>query len=108
MFTRRTATVTISAPEASCAACMIWWVGYLPVPMMSRDVNSRPAMTNRSVDILPSNLENPENPENLILPAYDEVDDLDLISVRDRGRPVLVAFDDGEVALDGDRARVDC
>ena len=44
MFTRRTATVTISAPDASCAATMIWFVGYFPVPMIKRDLNVRSAM----------------------------------------------------------------
>src|SRR5258705_1444567 len=106
MFTRRTATVTIPAPDASCAACMIWWVGYFPVPMMSRDVNSRPAITNGSVDILPSNLENLERTlrtlRTLILPTANEVAHLKLVPLRDRGRRVVVAFDDREVALDGD------
>src|SRR6185436_9982473 len=40
----------MSAPDASCAACITWLVGYLPVPMISRDANSRPAMTNGSMD----------------------------------------------------------
>ena len=39
MFTRRTATVTISAPDASCACAMTGVDGYLPVPTISRDVN---------------------------------------------------------------------
>ena len=44
-FTRLTATVTISVPDASCAARMIWCDGYLPVPTMRRLVNLRSAMT---------------------------------------------------------------
>ena len=46
MFTRRTATVTMSAPEASWAWAMTMFDGYLPVPTMRRDRNVRPAMTN--------------------------------------------------------------
>ncbi len=46
MFTRRTATVTMSAPEASCACAMTACEGYFPVPTMRREVNVRPAMTN--------------------------------------------------------------
>ena len=38
MFTRRTATVIISAPEASCAFTMTAGDEYLPVPTMRRDV----------------------------------------------------------------------
>ncbi len=36
-FTRRTATVTISAPDASIAACVSRPSLYLPVPTISRD-----------------------------------------------------------------------
>src|SRR5438876_8452573 len=46
--TRRTATVTMSAPEASWASRMTWRVGYLPVPTMRRERNSRPARINES------------------------------------------------------------
>ena len=46
MFTRRTATVTMSAPDASWPARITACDGYLPVPTMSRDANVRPAMTN--------------------------------------------------------------
>ena len=41
-LTRRTATVTISAPDASMASRMFSNDGYLPVPTMSRDLNSLP------------------------------------------------------------------
>jgi len=37
MFTRRTATVIISAPEASCACTMMAGDEYLPVPTMRRE-----------------------------------------------------------------------
>src|SRR6187401_3144415 len=42
--TRRTATVTMSAPEASWAARMISCVGYFPVPTIRREANRRPRM----------------------------------------------------------------
>ena len=48
--TRRTATVTISAPEASCAATITSGEGYLPVPTMRRERNVRPAIV-RGVSI---------------------------------------------------------
>ncbi len=51
--TRRTATVTISAPDASWASFMTWKLGYFPVPTMSRERNSRPARMNASPLMLP-------------------------------------------------------
>ncbi len=42
-FTRRTATVMISAPEASSAAAFCAKSLYLPVPTISRDRKVRPA-----------------------------------------------------------------
>src|SRR6185503_16435416 len=91
MFTRRTATVTISAPEASCACTITGLDGYLPVPMIRREVNVRPAIVSGSMR----------------LPAADEVDDLDLVAVVDDFSAVERAADDGEVALDRDAAAVD-
>src|SRR6185295_317366 len=43
MFTRRTATVTISAPEAATAAAFCSKLLYLPVPTMSRETKLLPA-----------------------------------------------------------------
>jgi hypothetical protein len=43
MLTRRTATVTISAPEASTAAAFCSKLLYLPVPTISRDAKLCPA-----------------------------------------------------------------
>ena len=73
MFTRRTATVTMSAPEASCACAITACDGYLPVPTISRDVNVRPAIDEGG-------------PDHRRLPAADEVDDLDLVAVGRRPR----------------------
>src|SRR5579859_7085950 len=49
-LTRRTATVTISAPEAAWARAISWKLRYLPVPTIRRDLKARPAIT-RSSDI---------------------------------------------------------
>ena len=46
MFTRLTATVTMSAPAAACACAITAWDVYFPVPTISRDSNVRSAMTN--------------------------------------------------------------
>ena len=49
MFTRRTATVTMSAPDASCAFTITACDGYLPVPTIRRDANVLPAIENVSM-----------------------------------------------------------
>src|ERR1051326_1855158 len=95
MFTRRTATVTISAPDASCARTISAGDGYLPVPTISRDVKVLPAITSSSI-VHPSRLS-----------AADEVHDLDLIAVAHFGRIEGAAFDDGQVVLDGNTTRID-
>src|SRR4051812_46688067 len=53
MFTRRTATVIISAPEASCARTITAFDGYLPVPTKSRDEKVLSAIVNRSIALGP-------------------------------------------------------
>src|SRR5688572_16625016 len=45
-LTRRTATVTISASDASMARIIVSLALYLPVPRTSRERNSRPAIVN--------------------------------------------------------------
>src|SRR5882762_5516680 len=53
-LTRRTATVTMSAPEAACARAISCKLRYFPVPTISRERNPRPAITNSSlISILP-------------------------------------------------------
>src|SRR5687767_5608575 len=52
MLTRRTATVTISAPDASTAAAFWAKSLYLPVPTISRDLKVRPATVQLSSDIV--------------------------------------------------------
>src|SRR5687767_812683 len=79
--TRRTATVTMSAPDASCAARMTAKLGYLPVPTRSRERNARPASTNASLmpSILARALGGPVHDARALLLAGGGVDDrLDL------------------------------
>src|SRR6266700_7329486 len=47
-LTRRTATVTMSAPEAAWARAISGKLRYFPVPTMRRERNARPAMTRLS------------------------------------------------------------
>src|SRR5579859_116221 len=47
-LTRRTATVTMSAPEAAWARAISWKLRYLPVPTMRREFKARPAITSWS------------------------------------------------------------
>src|ERR1700692_2346661 len=48
-FTRRTATVTMSAPLASSARAVSWKDLYFPVPSIRRDRKERPAIMSGSV-----------------------------------------------------------
>src|SRR5437899_7961679 len=93
MLTRRTATVTTSAPDAS----MAFWVStkslYLPVPTQSRERNSMPAIVNRSSFML------------CVLSTADEPDDFHAIPVAQRcAREGLPVHHRG-VQLHGDSCR---
>src|SRR5262249_40869528 len=90
MLTRRTATVIISAPDASCACTITVCEEYFPVPTISRDENGLSAIVNRSISS-----------------ATDEVDDFDLIPFANRRAIQQVALDDDQVVLDRNAARVD-
>ncbi len=46
---RRTATVTISQPDAVTASRIVSNESYFPVPVISRDLNSRPAIVRLSM-----------------------------------------------------------
>src|SRR5262245_32870813 len=94
MFTRRTATVTISAPEASTARRVSSNDRYFPVPTMSREPYSRPASVKVSFIDIAS-------------PASHEVDHLDRVPVAKDGRAVLGARHDGAVHLHGDSPRAE-
>src|SRR5580765_3250211 len=83
----------MSAPDASCARTMTGFDGYFPVPMMSREVNVLPAMTNGS--------------GFMGLTTADEVHDLDGVAVVEERRIVGGSLEDHEVVLDRHAPRVD-
>src|SRR3954454_3432436 len=93
MLTRRTATVTMSAPDASWACRMTANDEYFPVPTISRDLNSRPAITSGSFISF--------------TPTAHEVDDFNLVAVLHAGAVVERALDHREVVFHGNAARVD-
>src|SRR5207247_11322037 len=90
MLTRRTATVTTSAPDAS----MAFWVStkslYLPVPTQSRERNSMAAIVNRSSFM------------TCVLPAADEPADFHAGAVGQRCSREGLPVHDVEVQLHGD------
>src|SRR5688572_16286896 len=106
MFTRLTATVTISAPDAVCACAITAFEGYLPVPTMSRERNVRPAMT-KEVSAVKSQIPNPKAREARLLASADEVHDLHGIAFAHDDIREGVALEDGQVVLNGDTAGVD-
>jgi len=75
---------------------------YFPVPMISRDENVRPAITNGESLKLPTpNYQLPR------LSTADEIDDLDLVALVHDDVREAVALDNRKVVLDGNTARVD-
>src|SRR5437867_3069582 len=90
MLTRRTATVTTSAPDAS----MAFWVStkslYLPVPTQSRERNSMPAIVNRSSFML------------YVLSTTDEPDDFHAVPVAQRRTREGLPVHNCQVQLHGD------
>jgi len=94
MFTRRTATVTMSAPEALWACAITACELYFPLPMINRDVNARPAMTS---DVSPG----------IRLASTHKIHDLNAVAVvnerlRKEGSPENL-----EIVLDSHAARID-
>ena len=98
MFTRRTATVTISAPDASTAAAFSSKFLYLPVPTISRERER--AAGNGPVIGLDVLLRGHSTPS-------DEMHDLERVAVFDRHLIQNLSRDDLKVALDRDLARVE-
>src|SRR5688572_14026124 len=85
--TRRSATVTISAPEAAIASRVSSFEAYLPVPTMMRDWKLRA----------------PRVQVSFMSASTDEGDDLEVIALGQHRRGVHRARHDFSVALDGDR-----
>src|SRR5215203_3634330 len=104
--TRRTATVTTSAPDASIARIMSAFEAYLPVPTIRREWNSFPPMmrgaTSRAFSIATP-----------ISAATDKVDDLQYIALvqveRSIGIPISqdcpVVLYHYEAGVDSERAQ---
>src|SRR5947207_14977102 len=101
MFTRLTATVTISAPDASCAFTITAGELYLPVPTIRRDENVVPAITNTSDVIMACPINPPQRS------AADEVDDFDPIAVPHHGFGKGRTLENRQIVLDGDTPRID-
>src|SRR6266496_4517448 len=99
--TRRTATVTTSAPDASIASIIVSFESYLPVPTISRDRNSRPAMVSgkRSSEV------------STAVPmsaASDEVNYLDdVAAVKRMGVKAVAISENRPVVLDHNESRID-
>src|SRR5690606_32823126 len=93
MLVRRIATVTICAPLSSTAARVSSKSRYLPVPISSRDVNSRWPMFRVSEGALMSRFRSA---------AADGHDDLEAVAGRERLGVVPAARHDLAVALDRD------
>src|SRR5215471_19543703 len=98
MFTRLTATVTMSAPDASCAFAITAWDVYFPVPMMRRDWKVLPAMTNVSVFITDLSVQ---------LASTHEIDDFDVVAFADQSLAESGALQDDQIVLHGDPPGVD-
>src|SRR6185369_9547324 len=90
MFTRRTATVTISAPDASTAAAFSSRLLYLPVPTISRDVKVRPATVQLSGETDCGAFNSASS---------NKMHDLERIAVSDGDLAQSCARDDLEIAL---------
>ena len=98
MLTRRTATVTISAPDASTAAAFSSKLLYLPVPTISREVKVRPATVQLSASTGALHVHSA---------ASDEMDDLKIVAILDRHLAERRARHDLEIALDRDPPRIE-
>src|SRR6202140_1866143 len=100
MFTRRTATVTISAPLSSTAARVSAKSLYFPVPTIKRDLNDLPPRSNKSLILGSCILVT----ANFVSSAADEVDYLDTVARLDDGRRVAGPRDNLAIDLDCDAA----
>src|SRR5712692_4208673 len=97
--TRRTVTGTSSAPDASWASFMTWKLGYLPVPTMRREWNSRPARIRGSPLMLPMVARTAASGGFTPLAAPHEGHDLEPVAMVQAQRGVLGAGNDAQVVL---------
>src|SRR3989338_9088349 len=91
MLTRRTATVTMSAPEASITRLVSAKSLNFPVPTIRRDFSSIEPMRKRSS----------------AMPASDEIDDFNALPLLDRRGRESAPIDDRQVHLDRHAIRDD-
>src|ERR1044071_126743 len=89
MLTRRTATVTISAPETSMASLVSAKFLYFPVPTMSRERYRVPAKVKKSS----------------MLASADKMNDFQRVAFIEARRGVNFSRDDASVQLDNDTRR---
>src|SRR5689334_3226759 len=104
ILTRRTATVTTSAPDTSIALRVSAKSLYLPVPTQSRDLNSRPAIINRSSYMRASCSHGINGGERS---AADEAQDFHSISVVETSPLEVLPIQDFQIQLDGNPLGLD-
>src|SRR5437867_387513 len=110
-LTRRTATVTISAPDSSWACRMTSSDPYFPVPTIRRDENSLPPITSDvSMAILLSPRTATHRPNHLDAVPILEPDGLELVAARDlavhgHGGELALHAEAGEEAVDAEAIR---
>jgi hypothetical protein len=102
MLTRRTATVTISAPLSSTAARVSAKSLYFPVPTISRDLNDFPPRSKEEESLI--FVSGIFVTANLVSSAADEIDYLDVVARLDDGRGVAGLGDNLAIDLDCDTA----
>src|SRR5437667_8449670 len=98
--TRRTATVTISAPDASIARAIVSLSRYFPVPTMRRDWNERPPMVKGMSRIVSRAVVMRSTPS-------DEMHQLDCVARLDRHHAERRTPHDRAVVLHDDGTRVE-
>ncbi len=99
-FTRRTATVTTSAPDASIARVIVSMSEYLPVPTMRRDWNVRPPIVSGVSSTVSTAVV-------IASPSTDKMHELNRIAGRDFHVAESWPAHDAAIVLDDHRARIE-
>ncbi len=108
IFTRLTATVTMSAPAAACACAMTAWDVYFPVPTINRDANVRPAMTNgASTTLVHQHHQTPATIHTVqCLASSNKIHNLDAVTVVNQCVREELSLENLEVMFDSHAARI--